>query len=474
MSNILNKIVETKRKEIEDLYQQFELKQLKEEVQVSPISFYRKLDEAAAKGKPFFITEFKRKSPSEGWINKEIPIETQLATYQKLGTNAVSVLTDNHYFGGSYQDLEKATTFFKDTDICVLNKEFIIDEIQVYLARKYGANLILLIAAILDFETFVKLKKLAESLGMGVLSEVHDLEEYKKIEQAKVNVLGINNRNLNNFKTSLNNCNHIANKVKKDNRHRGFVIAESGMHSAIDLKIAGTYSDGFLIGTALMRNPNILKDFQNQNHFFKACGIREAEHLKHLNAETLSKQADLIGINFSPISKRNINSTNTEILESLEDKFDKSNIVPVFYKNEEKEITDILAKHQFKYAQLYANDVSFDFIKETKQKIILAYSIKQESDFEAIEKYAPYIDLFILDAPNPGQGKSIEISIPADFPYPFLLAGGINENNLERVLQYKNCIGVDIASGIETDGKVDLNKIKNIKTKLSLLNLMTN
>ena len=130
--------------------------------------------------------------------------------YKKLGASAVSILTDYDYFGGSHKDLKEASDYLKDTDILVLNKEFIIDEIQLYLARKNGADLVLLIAAILDTEKFSILKNLAESLGMGVLAEVHSIAEYQKIAYLNCTVIGVNNRDLNTFKTALNNCNFIA------------------------------------------------------------------------------------------------------------------------------------------------------------------------------------------------------------------------------------------------------------------------
>ncbi len=443
---ILAQIVETKRQEIEQLYQQYDLEVLKQECVSTNLSFYQKIKDCQGN---FFITEFKRKSPSAGWINQEVAIEIQLQQYKDLGTNAVSVLTDQEYFGGSYEDLQKAAKFLQDTDICILNKEFIIDEIQVYLARKFGTNIILLIAAILDLEQFVKLKNLAESLGMGVIAEVHNLEEYRKIQSANCTVLGINNRNLNNFKTAINNCNYIAKNID----HQGFIIAESGMSSALDLKITGINADGFLIGTSLMQQDLNLTKLSNQDYFFKACGIRETEHLKF-------DTADLFGINFSPISKRRM--LRKVLMQSTLPK----NAVAVFYQNTEEIILSILSKYPFQYVQLYADDVSFPFIKKTKRRVILSVRIRDKFEPKKFEAYAPYVDFFILDAPNPGQGKEITTTIPYDFPYPFLLAGGINADNLDRVAQYQNCIGVDVASGIETDGEVDLNKLKHIHDSL--------
>ncbi len=449
MNNILEKIKAAKEVEVSALYEKYSLDELKKNVVSSPISFYEKLAQKKALNQPFLISEFKRKSPSEGWINEEVSIESQIQKYIDFGTDAVSVLTDNQFFGGSYEDLNKAASWIENVqncEICVLNKEFIIDEIQVYLARKNGANLILLIAEILDVESFENLKNLAESLGMGVLAEVHNLPEFKKIEALNCKVIGVNNRNLDNFKTAINNCNFLAQYISKDS----FLIAESGMHNSIDLKVAGTYSDGFLIGTSLMRNSKL--DF-SQECFFKACGMRSSEEISN-------NRADLVGVNFSPKSKRKVNE---KILADLEI---PQNAVALFYKNSESDIDEILSNYHFKYIQVYFEDVSFEFIKNCKHKIMLAVKVKGNFDFNELEQYAPFVDFFILDSAEPGSGKSIQSEIPFEFPYPFLLAGGMNLENLNRIEKYKNCIGVDIASGVETAAKVDLDKIKNIKSKI--------
>ena len=449
---ILNKIVATKKIEVAQLYQQYDIDLLRNEAVPSSRSFYDKIEAAAQAGTPFLISEFKRKSPSEGWINKEIAISKQLDFYKKLGASAVSILTDYDYFGGSHKDLKEASDYLKDTDILVLNKEFIIDEIQLYLARKNGANLVLLIAAILDTEQFSILKNLAESLGMGVLAEVHSIAEYQKIADLNCTVIGVNNRDLNTFKTALNNCNFIAHHIN----HKKYFIAESGMHSAFDLSVAGTYSHGFLIGTSLMRKPEAFTNIKQNGYFLKACGLRKLNHFKE-------QKADLVGINFSPISKRKI-SPEVLLKTTLEDHY-----VALFYKNNKEEISTTLEKHSFKYVQLYAKDVSLELVKSLKQKILLAISIQSEKDLLQAEAFAPYIDCFILDGAQPGQGKTIAAEIPKDFPYPFLLAGGINAHNLNRVLDYKNCIGVDVASGIETNGEVDLLKIEAITNTLKQL-----
>lgn len=453
-ANILKDIVRHKRIEVQNLYQLYKLEDLQQKIQSSSLSFYQTIASKAEAKVPFIISEFKRKSPSEGWINRDLSISHQLEVYKKKGANAVSVLTDEQFFGGDYQDLKEAARVLADSGILLLQKDFVIDPIQIYLGRLMGANMVLLIAAILEPEEMKNLKLIAESLGMGVLAEVHSVEEYRKIETIGFPVVGVNNRDLTNFKTALNCCNYIAREVS----HQGYIIAESGMGSALDLQIASRCADGFLIGTSLMRKAADVpfEALTEKRYFFKACGIRN-DGMMALEAP------DLLGINFSPISKRR------GAEGWLEGRFIPSHAVAVFKNNTADEVNTVVEKYGFHYVQLYADDFEVDFVKNIKQKVILAIAVRQASDIEKAYEYAPYIDFFILDGATPGSGELIEFDIPTDFPYPFLLAGGITAANLDRIIAYDHCIGVDMASGIETNRQVDPVKIQAVKEGLQAL-----
>jgi len=519
--NILAQIVESKKREIEALYKRYDLRELqsgcgksgstafrpsrlapftmqrcnnkgvnalcadglKAELPIVPHPlvppFYQRLAEARAANKPFFITEFKRKSPSEGWIHQDADLPTQILAYTQAGASAISILTDAPFFGGSYDDLNRARSIVNNQKSKVappllLQKDFILDPLQIYLAKLHGADLILLIAAILEPEQLDDLRKTAESIGLGVLVEVHDVEELEKIQYLDFQVLGINNRDLKTFRTSLNRVNTLTNQAVGR-----FVIAESGVLDYRHFQMVKN-ADGFLIGTGLMRESKEGKAFSLTEHFqsqgrllLKACGIRTAEMLQSLTG--LSGQTtdpDFIGINFSPLSKRRADAQTCEVLKTSQ----VSGAVAVFYKNTETEIRETLQKYPFKTIQLYAGDVSPEFVRSLKIRVILAVKVSDrlpwsETIATLIHPYAADVDCFILDGANPGSGERIGTEIPADFPYPFLLAGGLHESNLEAVLAYKNCIGVDIASGIETEGAIDLIKIGQIAQGLVALSL---
>ncbi|MEO6758637.1 MAG: bifunctional indole-3-glycerol phosphate synthase/phosphoribosylanthranilate isomerase [Saprospiraceae bacterium] len=472
MDNILAKIVAQKRLEIKALYEKQDFHALEKAAlkadQGSEPEFYQALASSRKENHPFFITEFKRKSPSEGWINREADLPKQVLAYAQAGAGAISVLTDSEFFGGSYADLALAASTLKQATFAtgkrplLLQKDFILDPIQIYLAKTCGADLILLIAAILEPEQLEALREIAEAIGLGVLVEVHDQAELDRIQHLNFPVLGINNRDLKTFRTSLNRVN-VVSRAAGDR----FIIAESGVRDYRDFQVVRN-ADGFLIGTSLMRNgadpeTTFSRHFAaNGRLLFKACGMRIAQHLQFI-------QPDYLGINFSPRSRRQPDEATRS--ESAKQPDFPSHLVAVFYQNTEAEIRAILHDYPFKSIQLYAEDVTPAFVRSLSQKVILAAAVRGPEDLTRLEDFAGDVDFFILDGALPGSGQAGQISIPVDFPYPFLLAGGLHLENLDRVLAYKNCIGVDIASGLETAGQVDAEKIQLVSAGLSRLSL---
>lgn len=474
--NILAKIVAEKQREVERLHAQHDAaalreKLLKNEASVVPL-FYQRLAECRAAGQPFFIAEFKRKSPSEGWISQHADLPAQVSAYARAGAGAISVLTDGPFFGGDYADLQSAAKTLGDsrpqtsnfklrTPPLLLQKDFILDPIQIYLARLHGADIILLIAAILEPTRLDFLRKTAESLGMGVLVEVHDAEELDKIRHLDFAVLGVNNRDLRTFRTALNRVNLMG----RDTAPSRFLIAESGIRDYRDFQAVGR-ADGFLIGTGLMRGGEPMEPFVERfqtggRRLFKACGVRTPEVLTALTG-TGAGRPDFIGLNFSPLSKRRASAATCEVFKTSQ----VAGAVAVFYKNTEEEVRAVLERYPFQTVQLYADDVTPEFVRSLRQRVFLALAVRETADLQRLEAYAADVDLFILDGAVPGSGQHIGAAIPADFPYPFLLAGGLHEGNLDAILPYKNCVGVDIASGIETDGAVDEARVRAIAEML--------
>lgn len=199
-------------------------------------------------GRLAVIAEVKKASPSKGVICEEFrPVDTALA-YQAGGANAVSVLTEEHYFQGSSQTL---TMVRRAVELPILRKDFIIDPYQIYEARELDADAVLLIAALLDAHTLREFSKLAHSLSLHCLTEVHDERELDCALEAGSGVIGVNNRNLKTFEVDLQVTRRLAEKAPKDR----VMVSESGIRSNGDMRAVRSWgADAVLIGETLMRS----------------------------------------------------------------------------------------------------------------------------------------------------------------------------------------------------------------------------
>lgn len=242
--NILDKIIANKQKEVQERKSLYPTKLLQKSIYFnSPcVSLKKYLLRADKSG---VIAEFKRKSPSKGVINKYAPVERTGIGYMQAGASALSILTDTDFFGGKNEDLTIARRF----NYCpILRKDFTIDEYQIIEAKSIGADAILLLANVLSSKKTKELAEFAKSLSLEVLLEVRDKSELKSVCKF-VDLVGVNNRNLKDFKVDVKQSFDLADLIPKD-----FVkISESGITSAktiYELKKVGF--KGFLIGEAFM------------------------------------------------------------------------------------------------------------------------------------------------------------------------------------------------------------------------------
>jgi len=258
--NILEKIVERKYIEVAEAKKLKTISDLEKEELFSrvPVSLSTSLRSASS---PQIISEFKRKSPSKGVINDSVNPETVTADYVKAGAAGLSVLTDIDFFGGSFDDFLKARK--ANPTIPMLRKDFIIDEYQLYEAKSIGADIILLIAACLNPKEIELLSKTAHSLGLEVLLEVHNADELKISLFDTIDIVGVNNRNLKTFETSIETSIALSEQIPDS-----FVkISESGLKDAETILRLYKYGyKGFLIGETFMKTVNpgaALADLQN-------------------------------------------------------------------------------------------------------------------------------------------------------------------------------------------------------------------
>jgi indole-3-glycerol phosphate synthase len=260
--NILDTIIEKKKNEVSERKQNKSISELEKEpfFKNETLSFKEFL---LRKDKTGIIAEFKRRSPSKGTINDHSKVAEVTAGYTKFGASALSVLTDEKFFGGSLNDLLEATK----NEIPILRKEFIIDEYQVIESKAFGAEIILLIAACLTKKQVKKFASLAKNTGLNVLLEIHNEEELDHICD-EVNVVGINNRDLKTFTVDLNKSIELCKKIPAEI----VKISESGIDNVstiIRLKENGF--SGFLIGENFMKTPDPVQAFEN---FVKELNVR--------------------------------------------------------------------------------------------------------------------------------------------------------------------------------------------------------
>ncbi len=246
--NILDKIVADKRKEVELKNSIIPVSQLEKSAlfERQTVSLAGVLRDS----KTGIIAEHKRRSPSKSVINQDLNVQDVAKGYENAGACGMSVLTDGKYFGGSLDDLLLARSAVQ---MPLLRKEFIIAEYQILEAKAHGADVILLIAAILDKEEIKRFSELAKSLQLDVLLEVHNEEELHKSIMPSLDMLGVNNRNLKTFDVSLETSKTLSKLIPDD-----FVkVSESGISSIEAIHDLRPYGyQGFLIGENFMRTEN--------------------------------------------------------------------------------------------------------------------------------------------------------------------------------------------------------------------------
>lgn len=208
------------------------------------------LREALLQSESGIIAEFKRRSPSKGWIKEEGRPDVIPLSYQQHGAAALSILTDEHYFGGSDDFIRIARQ--SGVTLPILYKNFVIDETQLYAAALCGASAVLLIAACLTKEQCRVLMRSAHELGLEVLLEMHSEEELEYAE-LQPDLCGINNRNLGSFVTDVDNSFRLAERLPKD----AIKVSESGIADPTTVRaLRSAGFQGFLIGETFMREPD--------------------------------------------------------------------------------------------------------------------------------------------------------------------------------------------------------------------------
>ena len=240
------------------LHTQSEILDKLKNITMHDFSFSKKLKDEMSRTS--IIGELKRASPSLGnFVNEEIDLSKIAKTYEDYGVSCLSILTDEKYFKGSVKDLADIR---KISTLPILRKDFIVDEYQIYESKLVGANCILIILAMLDQRKADRLEAIALNMGLDVIIEIHNKKELERALNMKSELIGINNRNLNNFETSIETTIELSNYIADLKK---IFISESGFnsHSNVNKVISLTGINNFLIGEYLMKSKQLETDIEN-------------------------------------------------------------------------------------------------------------------------------------------------------------------------------------------------------------------
>ena len=431
--------------------------------------------EAALRQQDFnFICEVKKASPSKGIIAEHFPYLDIAKEYEVAGAAAISVLTEPDFFKGDKKYLQEIASTVK---IPVLRKDFIIDEYQIYQAKVWGASAILLICACLDVPTLTKFHELADSLGLSSLVEAHDEKEVQMAIDCGARIIGVNNRNLKDFTVDVQNSVRLRNLVQDD----VIFVSESGLETPEDIQVLRDNNIGVaLMGETFMRSPNKVEKLAylyGPTYYtpkVKMCGISKVETIPAV----VEAKPDYMGLVFAP-SKRQVTVDQAKTLveelhrgyaqkygsDTEHDKNDTIKTVGVFVNETIDNLVTIANEANLDAVQLHG-DEDEAFIQSLKERtnveIWKAVQIRSVADAETwIDSSA---DMLLFDAYHKdergGTGEIFDWSCLDEFERPFMLAGGIDCTNVARAIRTVRPYGIDISSGIETDGVKDDEKIK--------------
>ena len=431
--------------------------------------------EAALRQQDFnFICEVKKASPSKGIIAEHFPYLDIAKEYEVAGAAAISVLTEPDFFKGDKKYLQEIASTVK---IPVLRKDFIIDEYQIYQAKVWGASAILLICACLDVSTLTKFRELADSLGLSSLVEAHDEKEVQMAIDCGARIIGVNNRNLKDFTVDVQNSVRLRNLVQDD----VIFVSESGLETPEDIQVLRDNNIGVaLMGETFMRSPNKVEKLAylyGPTYYtpkVKMCGISKVETIPAI----VDAKPDYMGLVFAP-SKRQVTVDQAKILveelhrgyakkygsDTEHDKNGTIKTVGVFVNETVENLVTIANEANLDAVQLHG-DEDEAFIQSLKERtnveVWKAVQIRSAADVEKwIDSSA---DMILFDAYHKdergGTGEVFDWSSLDAFERPFMLAGGIDSTNVARAIRTVRPYGIDISSGIETNGVKDDEKIK--------------
>lgn len=455
--NILEKIVADKRIEVSQRLEDFPLEQFEEQLTPSDRDFKQALVKDKQNKGAAYILECKKASPSKGLIRPVFDLDEICHAYKQYAS-CVSVLTDEKYFQGEFERLPLVRERLPQPVLC---KDFFVDEYQVYLARYFGANAILLMLSVLTDDEYQALEKVARSLGMAILTEVSNAEEMQRAVALKADILGINNRNLRDLSTDLNQTPELISlfdELTDDVQKAATVlISESGIYHHQQVKLLSQYVAGFLVGSSLMAEKDLVKACRSLClGEQKVCGLTREQDVNSVT----DAGANYAGLIFVEKSPRNISIEQAKVLtQSVSD----DNDIKFAAVTQNMPIEEVLELTQ----QLPISVIQLHGAEDQNYIDTLRAELKQTSQIEIWKAIAvsdslpnnlPTADKLLLDTKSSsggsgGTGRAFDWSVlqqlTLDHP-PVLLAGGLNPDNVEQARSLP-VNGFDLNSGVEIE-----------------------
>lgn len=444
-STVLTKIVHDKQIWLTKRKAEQPLASFQSQIVPSDRSFYQSL----RKSQCVFILECKKASPSKGLIRDDFDPQIIAQCYRDDAA-AISVLTDEKYFQGSFDFLPIVRHEVSQPVLC---KDFIIDEYQIYLARYYQADAILLMLSILNDEQYSQFSNIAHQLNMGVLTEASTQDEVERAVRLQAQVIGVNNRNLRDLSVDLNRVKQLAPLIPRET----IVISESGIHTHQQVLELSQYANGFLIGSALMSQPNlklaIKKVIFGEN---KVCGLTRLE-----DAQAVAQAGAVYGgLIFVPSSPRYVTPQQAQLLSQSV----SLNWVGVFRAAKIDQVVRIATELNLYAVQLHGQ-VDNVYINQLRQQLPKNCQIWQALTIkESIPNIADYaVDRLIFDNGQGGTGQAFNWQLSTNQSLQrVMLAGGINLENVKQALSI-GYLGLDINSGAESaPGIKDSDKLNTL------------
>ncbi|CAM4115705.1 MULTISPECIES: bifunctional indole-3-glycerol-phosphate synthase TrpC/phosphoribosylanthranilate isomerase TrpF [Lelliottia] len=445
MQTVLAKIVADKAIWVEARKEQQPLASFQNDVVVSQRRFYDALQGA----RTAFILECKKASPSKGVIRDDFD-PARIAGVYKHHASAISVLTDEKYFQGSFDFLPIVSQIAPQPILC---KDFIIDAYQIWLARFYQADACLLMLSVLDDEQYRQLAAVAHSLNMGVLTEVSNEEELERAIALKAKVVGINNRDLRDLSIDLNRTRQLAPRLGAGVT----VISESGINTYAQVRELSHFANGFLIGSALMShddlNAAIRRVLLGEN---KVCGLTRPQDA----AAALEAGAVYGGLIFVESSPRFVTEAQAR---------DVIAAAPLSYVGvfRDAPIADVVAKAEnlsLTAVQLHGQEDQ-TYINALRQTLAPQVQIwKAQSVGETLPaRDLQHVDKYVLDNGQGGTGERFDWSLLNGQTLDnVLLAGGLSPDNCVEAAK-AGCAGLDFNSGVESQpGIKDASKLASV------------